>query len=420
MSRIAMVAMVLVLAGCDPSVMIGDPVDADTGGGGGSVTGGGVGGGSTGGGGGLTGGGGGLTGGGGGLTGGGGGVTGGGGGSVTGGGGGATGGGGGATGGGGGALNAMGCPGTQSCSDVTGQNDFACVQGTAIPSGSPSCSNTVACASGSTCYLTTMGSNVGVCLRDCPGTGTGGGGGTTGGGGGAAQVEPVFVSATAPLLGTQMLKLTLAFPTPNQPGDFLIALIDADEGTGPATLATPPGWTLVGGWPIHNLNSQHTPYIIPMTQNHGTWIFTHFVVAAETPSVEFTFSANTTARGAIVAYRGVNTLTPVHDKTGYGLYGDGDTNGFGAGNTTLNAGTQVSLITTATTAYGSYTTTYETGGIVERVNSGENPNGLNLIIHDDTIYPRIYLAPNVRHFQSPSSSSASFMYSIATLLLTPL
>lgn len=333
-----------------------------------------------------------------------------------------TGGGGGVTGGGGGgALNAMGCPGTQSCSDVTGQNDFACVQGTSIPAGAPACSSTVACASGSTCYLTTMGSSVGVCLRDCPGSATGGGGGSTGGGGGgAAQVEPVFVSATAPVLSTSMLKLTLAFPTPQQPGDFLIALIDVDEGTGPATLATPAGWTLLGGWPIHNLNSQHTPYIIPMTQNHGTWIFTHFVVAAETPSVEFTFAANTTARGTIVAYRGVNTTTPVHDKTGYGLYGNGDTNGFGSGNTTLNAGTQVSLITTATTSYGSYTTTYETGGIVERVNSGENPTGLNVIIHDDTIYPRIYLAPNVRHFQSPSSSSASFMYSIATLLLTPL
>ena len=135
--------------------------------------------------------------------------------------------------------------------------------------------------------------------------------------------------------------------------------------------------------------------------------------------MEFTFTTATTARASVVGYRGVNPTNPVHDKVGYALYGNGNTNGFGSGNTTLNAGREVSLMATATTVRATYSTTFQTNGVVERVNSGEQPHGLNVIIHDAAISPRVFLGPAVRHFQSPSGSSDSFQYTFATLVLAP-
>lgn len=239
------------------------------------------------------------------------------------------------------------------------------------------------------------------------------------GGGGLTPVAPDFVSASTPVAIDAATTLTVGAPPQTQPGDFLIAIIGAAEESGARTVPAPAGWTLLGGWPIHNLTSQHTPYIIPTSENHGLWLFTHRVAAGDAPDVSFTFNTATIARGVIVAYRGVSLTNPVNDKVGFGLYGDGNTNGFGSGNTTLNVARQVNIVGTALTTFASYSTTFASPGRVERVNTGEHPNGLNLIVHDDDIYPRLYTAPGVRHFRSPSGTTMSMQYIIATLLLTP-
>ncbi len=316
-------------------------------------------------------------------------------------------------------LNGLGCPNGLQCEDVSGKGDFGCMDPTTsggIPQNAAVCANTAPCAAGFTCYLRSASSSVGACIRDCPNSETDGGVNHEPE---PELIPPPFVSASPPQLLTRGSTLALPFPEPRLTGDFLIALVDADEGDGPRTLSLPPGWALLSGWPIHNRSTDHSPYIIPALQNHGTWIFTHFAVANEPALVEFLFSSDTTARATIVAYRGVDSLKPVHDKVGYGLYGDGDTNGYGSGNTTLDVGRQVSLFATAATPDVTYSITSQTSGVVERVNSGEQPYGLNVIIVDDEIYPRSFFPRHVRHFQAPSASSSSFMFSIASLVLTP-
>lgn len=322
-----------------------------------------------------------------------------------------------------------GCPSPLRCQDVSGSRDFACLDpatSSGIPANAAVCANTAPCMTGFTCYLTGMSSNAGVCLRDC-GSGAGGGasgggntgGGIGGGGGGLTPVAPEFVSASTPVSIDGMTGLTLTAPQPGQPGDFLIAIINAAEESGPRTVTAPTGWAQVGGWPIHNVNSQHTPYIIPASQNHGMWLFSHRAAAGDPPDVPFAFNTATIARGVVISYRGVSTTNPINDKAGYGLYGDGNTNGFGSGNTTLNVARQVNIVVTALTSFASYTTVFASPGRTQRVNTGENPNGLNLIVHDDDIYPRLYTGPGVRHFRSPSATMMSLQYGIATLLLTP-
>ena len=102
-----------------------------------------------------------------------------------GGGGGATGGGGGATGGGGGTTNT--CNAGTTCTDASGAGDFACLTlAGGLPANAPTCSATVSCATGFTCWQT--GSTTFACLQDCVGSppvgGGAGGGEATGGGAG--------------------------------------------------------------------------------------------------------------------------------------------------------------------------------------------------------------------------------------------
>lgn len=326
-------------------------------------------------------------------------------------------------GGGGSPLNLMGCPGALSCEDVTGTQKFACVDETqpfGIPANNPLCTGaTHDCPAGYSCY--SANSRL-YCLRDCPAHATGGGGGGNPvgggqGGGTAVGIEPWFVGATVPQLLTQSTTLSMFLPEDSAPGDFMIVLVNADEGTGERELATPSGWALLGGWPLHNRVGAHTPYIIPSSENHGTWVFTRLKSAADA-SVELKFSTPTTARGTIVACRGVNRANPIHDKEGHTQYDEGSAL-WGGGNTTLEVARQVALLGTSATTDTSYITVTESDGVKQRMNTGEQTAGLHVIVCDDTIWPRLYFAPHVRYFQLPSNSETKFMFSISTLLLTP-
>jgi hypothetical protein len=235
---------------------------------------------------------------------------------------------------------------------------------------------------------------------------------------GRAASMPVFVAAGAATLIAGATSLSLATPAGGATGDFLIALVDAQEASGPTSLATPAGWTSVGGFPVHNKAAEYPPFIVPAGESHGTWIFYRFVGAAEPVATIFEFPAAVTARGVVVSYRGVSTSNPVHDKSGLGFRGNGDTNGLGSGNTSLEQGLQVNLIATALTASATYTVVF-TGRANERFNTGEQPNGLNLIVHDSEFSWRVFSGPAISHRQSPSGLSASFLFSATTLVLTP-
>lgn len=230
---------------------------------------------------------------------------------------------------------------------------------------------------------------------------------------------PTFVAASTPTLITAESSLTVATPAGVQTDDLLITFIDADEGTGAHTLSTPAGWTLLGGFPIHNVSTAHSPYIVSPTQNHGTWIFHKFANANEPGSASFAFQRASTSRGVMLAYRGVDKANPIHDKSGMGFYGAGETNGLGSGNTTLTAGRQVNLIATATTAHPTYTVVQTSPGRVVRVNTNEQPNGLNLIVYDSAIFAKIFSGPFIQNKQSPSGLADGFLFSATTLVLTP-
>ena len=238
-----------------------------------------------------------------------------------------------------------------------------------------------------------------------------------------APSEPTFVAAGASSLLEDGTTLELSTPSAIQSDDLLLALIDADEGAGPRTLAAPAGWTLVPGFPLHNLSSAHPPYVIPPSQSHGTWIFYKVVPAANAATASFEFATTATACGVMVGYRGVDPSAPIHDKSAYGFYGDGDTNGSGSGNTSLLHGRQVNLVATAPTAHPTYTVVKTGYGVRERFNSGEQPNGLNLVIHDESILPigsfSIFTGVSIKNMQSPSASGDAFLFSGTTLVLKP-
>lgn len=230
---------------------------------------------------------------------------------------------------------------------------------------------------------------------------------------------PSFVAASAPVLAASSTSLTIGTPAGVQTDDLLIALVDADEGSGSRTMNTPSGWTLLGGFPLHNLSTSHTPFVIPTTQNHGTWIFHKFAGAGEPASVPFAFTSATTSRGVVVAYRGVAKANPIHDKSAFNFYGSGSTNGLGSGNTTLTSGRQINLIATATTTHATYTVVTPDSDRNERVNTGEQPNGLGLVISDEPIFSKLFFGPSIANKQSPSGTSDGFMFSTTTLVLTP-
>jgi hypothetical protein len=58
------------------------------------------------------------------------------------------------------------------------------------------------------------------------------------------------------------------------------------------------------------LNTGHPPYVIPASENHGTWLYYRFAVAGEPATHSFVFTSATTARGVLLAYRGVDTAAP--------------------------------------------------------------------------------------------------------------
>ena len=231
---------------------------------------------------------------------------------------------------------------------------------------------------------------------------------------------PEFVAAGSSTVIAGSTSLSLPTPSGLLRDDFMLALVDAEEGAGPRVLSAPAGWTLIGGFPIHNLASDYPPYVIPATENHGTWIFQKFVGPSEPAATVFVFPSAATARGVVVSYRGVDKIAPIHDKSAIGFFGPGDTNGLGSGNTTLTAGRVVNLIATALTSRATYTVVQTSMSVTERVNSGEQPNGLNVIVHDSKVVFRTYSGPWIANMQSPSGLSDDFLFSATTLVLKPL
>ena len=315
-------------------------------------------------------------------------------------------------GGGGGAGEDLSCPGAQVCGDAFALFAGACMDLTradSVPVGSASCAQRTDCDPGSLCYPRADG---GVCLRQCvPTQGAGGGGGNGGGGGTTPPVLSPWVGTTGIIDALQQPLLTLPFP-PNQAGDFLIAVLNVDEGAGQRTFATPASWTLLTGWPIHNISARYPTYNVPASQNQGTWVFTHFVVQGELEKVSFVADLPTTARGAIVAYRGVEPMRPIHDDLHYPLFGA--SSNFGSGSTTLLDGREVHFVTTAPTTEPTRTAS-PTGA---RVNSGLQPEGLNLVIYDSTVYPNHVQSTGVENFDA-IGAPIPVMFTIGALVLTP-
>jgi len=230
---------------------------------------------------------------------------------------------------------------------------------------------------------------------------------------------PTFVGAGAATLITGATSLAVSTPGAIQANDFLLAMINAQEESGPRTLPAPAGWTLIGGFPVHNVASAYPPYVIPASQSHGTWIFHKFAVAGEPATTTFDFPTAATARGVIVSYRGVDTSAPIRDKSSLGFYGSGGTNGLGSGNTSNQPGRQVNLIATALTDRATYTVVKSSPTITERFNTGEQPNGLNLVVHDGTTSFGIFTGPSIANKKSPSGSTDGFLFSATTLVLKP-
>jgi len=234
-----------------------------------------------------------------------------------------------------------------------------------------------------------------------------------------ATPVPEFVAAGPATLITNGTSLALATPTGVQENDLLLALVNSAEESGDRTLTAPADWILVGGFPIHNHANAHPPYIIPAIENHGVWVYYRIAKAGEPATHGFTFASATTARGVLLAYRGVDTAAPIHDKSALPYYSTGSTNGLGGGNTTLDSGRQVNLIATAMTNHATYTVVQSSPSIRERFNSGEQPNGLNLIAHDSKLFSNIYLGPSIANKQSPSGSGDGFCFVPTTLVLAP-
>jgi hypothetical protein len=229
---------------------------------------------------------------------------------------------------------------------------------------------------------------------------------------------PTFVAATGSSVDGATT-LSLAPPTGSQQGDLLVALLDAQETSAAHALTMPTGWTLLPGFPLHNQAGQHTPYLIPATENHGTWIAWRRATVSEPATYDFAFDSAATARGVVVAYRGVDPVTPIQNVSGDGYYGTGGTNGLGMGFTNLVHATQVTLVATAVTDHTTYTVLQTDPFNTERYNTGMQNDGLNLVVYDAAIQPSYYAAPEIANKQAPSGSSDGFMFSATSILLTP-
>jgi hypothetical protein len=231
--------------------------------------------------------------------------------------------------------------------------------------------------------------------------------------------RPSFVAASDTVELTSATTLSLALPAGVAAADLLLAFVDAEEGDGSRSLSAPAGWTALGGYPIHNLASAHAPYLIPASESHGTWIYWRVIGASEPPSYAFAFASASHARGVLLAYRGADPVTPIHDKSGMGYYGTGGTNGFGSGNTTVSLGLEVQLVATSRTDHPTYTIVGSGPLLSQRVNSGEQPNGLNLVVYDEPVLFGFYDGPQIANKQSPSGISDGFCFSATSLVLQP-
>jgi len=95
---------------------------------------------------------------------------------------------GGGAGGGSGGGGGTQCPMNTICADATGNGNYQCLDPNTIngfPPNAPSCSQTMPCAAGSTCWLASMGATTGSCLVNCSVILPDGGMSGTGGGGGS-------------------------------------------------------------------------------------------------------------------------------------------------------------------------------------------------------------------------------------------
>jgi hypothetical protein len=311
------------------------------------------------------------------------------------------------------------CPAPLTCGDVTGEGDFACVDLATeddVPTGAPACDLILDCPRvDQTCWRQ-AGRRTGQCVLGCIPSRDGGFAlRPLGSRDGGPAREPFFVGGSGPDYLSQGNRLAVALPEPRQVNDLLLAVVGVAEGTGVRSVATPQGWTLLGGWPIHAMDSRRAP----VSEQHGMWLMWHFAAPGDPLGVVFEMDQAAPARAAIVAYRGVSLRQPIHDKTGGSLYWSGRISGVGGGTTTLDWGREVDFMVTALTGSATYTVVHPGWGMNERLNSNESPNGLNVIIGDQLIYPRHFTGPDVTHHSSPSNSSADLLYSIGVVVLTP-
>ena len=84
----------------------------------------------------------------------------------------------------------------------------------------------------------------------------------------------------------------------------------------------------------------------------------------------------------------------------------------------------MSFFATSPTTHPTYSLVKKDAYIAERFNSGEQPNGLNLIIQDEKILSyggsnSALIGPSILNRQSPSGSGDMFLFSGTTLVLTP-
>lgn len=319
--------------------------------------------------------------------------------------------GGGSTGGSGGSGGAPGtCPGGQICEGVGGTAYFVCLDpntSSGIPAGAQLCTASMPCPSGWGCFSESETSPTSACLKSCTG--------------GVVRGIPDWVGKGAEVLATDAGVLTLSGPAGVQPADLYIAIIDADEGAGAVAVTPPPGWSQLSGWPIRNASTDHAPTVVPPSYDHTFFLYWAWAAASLTLPADFTFDRPATARGLLFAYRDVNTTTPINDKRGFGLYGDGRSNGQGSGNTMLGTARQVSIVATCSTPFP-HSIDFRpsaTAGETQRHYSGEQPSGLELLVIDQPIVPRLFFAPSMLFKRPPNGDTTSLSYVLATILLKP-
>ncbi|MFL6005040.1 MAG: LamG-like jellyroll fold domain-containing protein [Gaiellaceae bacterium] len=114
-------------------------------------------------------------------------------------------------------------------------------------------------------------------------------------GGGGSGVTFRAAASASTKSGTT---LTIARPTGTQTGDVTLASIDVRNAP---TVTAPAGWTLV-------LSTASTAI--------GKSTYWHVLGAGEPASYNWTFSSAQVAAGVIVAYSGVDTLTPIDTSSG--------------------------------------------------------------------------------------------------------